>query len=118
MSSQRLQKMLEVITEQFDAHKIPFAIIGAIAMGLYGIPRYTADLDLIADRDDQADVTRILEKLDFRCCYRTGAFARFDSELGVYGQVDCMFVQTRDGRDMLGRRVRVNDPVMGAVPVR
>ena len=117
MGSQKLQKILSVITRQMDSRQIPFALIGAFALGMYGIPRYTADLDLLADYRDLEEITAILDKLDFRCRQKTEAFAQFDSELGIYGSVDCMFVQTQDGRAMLGRRVRVTDPVMGAVPV-
>lgn len=117
MSSQKLQKILGVIGGQMEPRQIPFALIGALALGMYGIPRYTADLDLLADYRDVEEITAILEKMDFRCSQKTDAFAQFDSELGIYGRVDCMFVQTRDGREMLDRRVYVTDPVMGTVPV-
>lgn len=110
-------KILGVIGEQLDSRQIPFALIGALALGMYGVPRYTADLDLLADYRDTEEITAILEELDFRCCQKMETFAQFDSELGIYGRVDCMFVQTQDGRDMLCRRVHVTDPVMGTVPV-
>jgi hypothetical protein len=117
MGSQKLQKILGVIGGQMDSRQVPFALIGAHALGMYGIPRYTADLDLLADYRDVKEITAILEKLDFHCRQKTEAFAQFDSEFGIYGRVDCMFVQTQDGRDMLGRRVYVTDLVMGTVPV-
>lgn len=117
MGSQKLQKILGVITGELDSRQIPFALIGALALGIYGVPRYTADLDLLAEYRDLEEITAVLEKMDFRCRQKTEAFAQFDSELGIYGRVDCMFVQTQDGRDMLGRRVYVTDPVMGTVPV-
>jgi hypothetical protein len=109
--------MLGIVTGQLDSRQIPFALIGAFALGLYGIPRYTADLDLLADHCDREKITGILEKLDFQCRHETDVFAQFDSELGIYGSVDCMFVRTEDGRDILGRRVYVNDSAMGTVPV-
>jgi hypothetical protein len=117
MGSQKLMKILSVIGGQMDSRQIPFALIGALALGMYGIPRFTADLDLLADYRDLEEIAEILEKLDFRCRQKMEVFAQFDSELGIYGRVDCMFVQTQDGRDMLGRRIFVTDPVMGKVPV-
>ena len=51
--------------------------------------------------------------LGFDCFQDTAAFAQFDSELGVYGKVDFMFVHTDDGLAILERAIPVNDDFWG-----
>ena len=47
----------------------------------------------------------------------TKSFAQFDSELGVLGKIDFMFVSTADGRDILERSTTVKDELLGDHPV-
>jgi hypothetical protein len=75
------------------------------------------DLELIADRRDREELTARLEKADFHCCNETETHSRFECENDIYGRVECMFVSTRDGREMLGRCRYAADSAAGAVPV-
>ncbi len=58
-----------------------------------------------------------MKTLGYKCFQDAGSFAQFDSELGVYGKVDFMFVSTDDGLAMLKRSRDFNDEIMGMVPV-
>jgi hypothetical protein len=58
-----------------------------------------------------------MKRLGYECFQDDGSFAQFDSELGVYGKVDFMFVNTGDGRAMLERSRDFNDEVLGVVPI-
>ena len=44
-------------------------------------------------------------------------FAQFDSEMGVLGRIDFMFVSTQDGIDMLNRCIYIQDDLWGRIPV-
>lgn len=82
-------------------------------MGLYGLPRYTADIDLLTEGRCWGLISSIMERLGYTCYQKTESFAQFDSEFGVLGQIDFMFVNTADGKEILQRSVLVNDELMG-----
>lgn len=109
--------MLSLITRRCDEREIPFAAIGAMALGAYGLPRFTADIDLLTEEDQRLPLLTLLQELGFACYQETERFAQLDSEMGVLGKVDAMFVQTAAGRELLGRRIRVSDDLMGSFPV-
>ena len=113
----KIPSVLGILSEHLNAQGVPYAIIGAMALGLYGFPRYTSDIDLLTDSRSCDDVARIMGKLGYECFQKTDAFAQFDSEMGVLGKIDFMLVTSRDGRDILARRIVVNDDLFGPQPV-
>lgn len=56
-------------------------------------------------------------KMGYTCYQKTGSFAQFDSELGVLGKIDFMFVTTPDGKDILKRSIIIRDELLGIHPV-
>ncbi|MCK4390147.1 MAG: hypothetical protein KAV83_07920, partial [Desulfobacterales bacterium] len=106
-----------LIADNFTQNQIPYSLIGALASGLYGIPRYTADIDLLTEGRCWSLICPIIERLGYTCYQKTESFAQFDSELGVLGKIDFMFVSTPDGKDILQRSVLVRDELMGNHPI-
>lgn len=117
MTSPKLKKMMEIITLCLDEKKIPFAVIGAMALGSYGLPRFTADIDIMAEGGFRENIREILQKTGFSCFQMSKNFAQFDSEMGVYGKIDCMFVRTEAGKNIIRRKITVSDSLMGNFPV-
>ena len=117
MTSQSLKKILAVITRRLDEQNFPFAVIGAFALGMYGLPRYTSDIDLLSRNEDRTAILKILNESGYACYHQTEIFAQLDSELGALGRIDLMFVSTSEGKEMLDRRVVVEDELMGRFPV-
>ena len=91
--------MLKIISEKLSQKKIPFCLIGALALGLFGLPRYTSGIDLLAEESSWPEILEIMEKLGYTCFQKTSAFAQFDSELGIFWKVDFMFVKIQAGKD-------------------
>ncbi|OIN96373.1 MAG: hypothetical protein AUJ48_01665, partial [Deltaproteobacteria bacterium CG1_02_45_11] len=110
---EKLNKVLEIIANNLSNNKIPFAIIGAMALGLYGLPRFTSDLDLITEGRFWPDLQPIMERLGYTCYQKTDTFAQFESELGVMGYIDFLFTDTPDGSAILERRVVIEDELLG-----
>jgi len=117
MKTPKLTKILEIITANLLDENIPFAAIGAIALGIYGLPRYTSDIDLLTEGRFSDRIHEIMNRLGYTCFQKTGMFAQFDSEMGVLGRIDLMFVGTQDGKDMLNRCSYIRDEIWGRVPV-
>ncbi|MFQ5486739.1 MAG: hypothetical protein ACE5DO_15605 [Desulfobacterales bacterium] len=116
-TSQKLTNMLKIISGHLFEHDITYSLIGAFALNLYGLPKYTADIDLLTEGRFWASIKLIMEKLGYRCFQRTTFFAQFDSELGVYGKIDFMFVNTDEGKNILERSALINDDLFGRQPV-
>ncbi|MEW6670499.1 MAG: hypothetical protein AB1427_02275 [Thermodesulfobacteriota bacterium] len=114
---EKLTNVLTIITRNLKQSRIPFAVIGAMALGLYGLPRFTADIDLITERRFWTELQSIMKRLGYTCSRKTDTFAQFESELGVLGYIDYMFVNTPDGSAILERRVEIKDELMGKYPV-
>ena len=117
MTSQKLSNMLRIITDNLSDNEIPYALIGAFALSLYGLPKFTADIDLLTEGRFWPRISPIMGRLGYKCFQKTDSFAQFDSEIGVYGKVDCMFVNSPEGRDILQRRVDIEDELLGDHPV-
>lgn len=117
MISRKLPNVLKTIADNLTRGQIPYSLIGALALGLYGLPRFTGDIDLLTEGRYWTLISPIMEKLGYTCYQKTGSFAQFDSELGVLGKIDFMFVTTPDGKDILKRSIIMRDELLGIHPV-
>ncbi|MFH1481845.1 MAG: hypothetical protein ABIG67_11290 [Pseudomonadota bacterium] len=117
MISQKLPRVLQIIADNLREEDIPYALIGAFALSLYGLPKYTADIDLLTEGRYGSLISQIMERLGYTCFQKTKSFAQFDSELGIYGKIDFMFVNTPEGRDVLKRSIVMQDELLGDHPV-
>jgi len=49
MSSKKLTNVLKIVADNLTQEQIPYSLIGALALGLYGLPRFTADIALLTE---------------------------------------------------------------------
>ena len=117
MASQKLSTVLKMVSNELSEKQIPYALIGALALSLYGLPRFTVDIDLLTEDRFWPPLSSIMGGLGYSCYQKTRSFAQFDSESGVLGRIDFMFVATQDGIDILRRSVMVKDEFLGDHPV-
>ena len=117
MTSRKLPNVLGIISENLVEKNIHYSLIGALALGIYGLPRFTADIDLLTEGHYWDQISSIMERLDYACFQKTNSFAQFDSELGIYGKIDFMFVNTEEGKEILKRSVIIKDELLGDHPI-
>ncbi len=117
MVSPKIRNIVSILHQNLAAADFPHALIGAMALSLYGMPRYTADIDMLADETNRNAILQIMTRLGYECFQNADSFAQFDSALGVYGKVDFMFAQTKTGRAILEKAALVNDEFLGEIPV-
>jgi len=117
VASTKLTTVLKTITDNLEQEQIPFSLIGALALSLYGLPRFTADIDLLTKGQFWPQISSIMKKLGYTCYQKTESFAQFDSEMGVLGKIDFMFFNTPEGEEILTRRVLAGDELIGTYPV-
>lgn len=117
MTTKKLITITEIVSEKLSENQIPFALIGAMALAAYGLPRYTADIDVLTEFRFRQHVILMMEKSGYSCFQKTGTFAQFDSESGVLGKIDFMFIKSEDGREILNRRILVQNESVDPYPV-
>jgi hypothetical protein len=117
MNEKNLISTLSVISKEFERREIHFCVIGAIALGSFGLPRYTSDIDMLADIDDWPAIFSTMEKLSYSCYQKTEVFAQFDLVEGFGGKVDFMFVKTEEGKEIIEKSAIINDMLFGNIPV-
>jgi len=95
--------------------QVPYSLIGALALSLYGLPRFTADIDLLTEARFWSRISPIMKKLGYTCYQKTKSFAQFDS--GTLGKIDFMFVSTPEGEDILKKSILAGDELIGTYHV-
>ena len=109
--------MLSIISDRFMEKRIPFCLIGAFALGFFGLPRHTVDIDFMVDTDYRDSASAILTGAGYTCFQKTETFAQFDSPYDVFGKVDLMLARFEAGREMIRRSVVLDSELIGRVPV-
>ncbi|MBI9085588.1 MAG: hypothetical protein JEZ11_18465 [Desulfobacterales bacterium] len=113
----QIPSILGSISRQLNNHNVPYALIGAMALSIYGLSRYTSDIDLMCDAASWPTISQGMSTIGFECFQKADAFAQFDAEGGILGRIDIMLIETDEGRAMLDRRVVVADELLGSQPV-
>lgn len=112
--------VLENLLQRFKKSKVRYALMGGFAMGAWGVPRATVDLDFLVHKDDVEKVHRIMTHLGYDCRYKTENVSQYLSPLNIFGEVDFLhafrevslrMLQRAEERDILdGITVKVLEP--------
>ncbi len=109
--------MISILFQSFTENHIPVCLIGAFALGFFGLPRHTVDIDFMADDADWEKILKIMTKSGYTCFQKSRSFAQFDSDYDIFGKVDIMLVDTAEGRDMLSRSAWIDAEIIGRIRV-
>ena len=80
--------VLEKLLTAFEKHEVRYALIGGFALGAWGSPRGTVDIDFLAHNDDMEKVDKIMNELDYERKYRSENVSQYLSPLKIFGEVD------------------------------
>ena len=64
----RLQELLKNVADFFESENIPYGIVGSVALFKYGEPRFTQDIDVVADIP-LGKIGRLCERFSSSECY-------------------------------------------------
>jgi hypothetical protein len=65
LSTPILEREFELVINAFEESQIPYAVIGGLAVAIYGYPRYTEDLDFVVLEVDIPKIKIILQQLEY-----------------------------------------------------
>jgi len=95
--------VFEKLLTAFKEQEIRYALIGGMALGTWGVPRGTVDIDFLAHRDDMGKVDMVMSGLGYECRYRTENVSQYVSPLQVFGEVDFLHAFRTLSLSMLDR---------------
>jgi len=103
------------LTAVFEERGIPHALIGGLAVAVWGAPRATEDIDLLADLSPSPELDSALRAAGFDVEWRRGGpddpvplLLRLRSASGP--EIDIVCATRVWEREMLGRSIRVRIP--------
>jgi hypothetical protein len=97
--------VLTKLAEDFQRNDIRYALMGAVALGVYGYVRGTVDIDFLVHSHDMDKVDSIMKEMDYECRYRTENVSQYISPLKVFGEVDFLHAFRTHSLSMLERAV-------------
>ncbi|GBD96674.1 MAG TPA: hypothetical protein ENG83_10815 [Nitrospirae bacterium] len=97
--------VIEKLLTSFNEQGVHYALIGGMALGAWGVPRGTVDIDFLVNRDDMEKVDAIMQKLGYECKYKTENVSQYLSPLNIFGEVDFLHAFRSPSLSMLQRAV-------------
>ena len=97
--------VLEKLLTAFKEHNIRYALMGGFALGVWGVPRGTVDIDFLVHRDDMKKVNRIMDGLGYECRFKSENVSQYISPLKIFGEVDFLHAFRVPSLSMLERAV-------------
>lgn len=97
------RQVLEKLLKAFEEQDITYALMGGMALGAWGVPRGTVDIDFLVKRDDMDRIDSIMKSLDYECRHRTENVSQYLSPLKIFGEVDFLHAFRTHSLSMLQR---------------
>jgi hypothetical protein len=96
-------EVLAEVEAAFAAHGVRWAVVGGVAISLWGIARLTDDLDFVVPGDQEDSAVAALESIGFSVFRRTVGFANFARASDSPGRIDLLFVRGQTAIDLFSR---------------
>jgi hypothetical protein len=80
--------VVDKLVTAFKDAEIRYALIGGFALGLWGVPRATVDIDFLVNKDDLGKVNEIMTDLGYNLVYKSENVSQYVSPDNIFGEVD------------------------------
>ncbi|MCX5797658.1 MAG: nucleotidyl transferase AbiEii/AbiGii toxin family protein [Elusimicrobia bacterium] len=105
------ERVLKTLLEEFDEKRVRYALMGGVALGVWGAPRTTLDIDFLVHHDDLDALHEAMHALGYDRVVLTENVSQYHHEAPGLGYVDFVHAFRRISLEMLGRAVE--RPVFG-----
>jgi len=95
--------VLEKMIPEFKKNRIRYALIGGFALGAWGIPRATMDLDFLIHKEDLNKLDKILTKMGYKLRFRSENVSQYKSNKKDLGTLDFLHAFRKISLQMLAR---------------
>ena len=78
----------ETLLSRFGEGNVAYALIGGYAVGIWGVPRGTVDMDFLVPKEDMAKVRDIMSVLGYQILFSSENVTQFTSAAPGLGEID------------------------------
>ena len=97
MYSMEFKKVITAILLELDKHNIPYALIGAVAMGFWGVQRDTVDVDILIKERDREKVISLMKSFGYDHIVSSKFADQFAHILKDMGLIDFLYARREKG---------------------
>jgi len=97
--------VLKYLLELFNEHKIPYVLIGGLALGMHGIVRTTQDIDFIIPLSSIQEIEDFLLTHGYKKLFRNDDVASYVSDDFELGRVDFILAHRKYTQNMLNNTI-------------
>lgn len=90
----------------FAEKDVSYGLIGGYAVGLWGVPRGTVDMDFLVRLDDMSKVQLVMRSLGYEVRFSSENVTQYQSTLGIFGEIDFLHAFRAASLGMLERTVQ------------
>jgi hypothetical protein len=109
--------VLQAVTGFLDQQDARYAVIGGVAIVMYGLPRTTLDLDLVVDFAVQDLLIRWLEERGYRTVHRSSGYSNHTHSDPDWGDLDFVYVRRETAEKLFASCRRAQGPGGQEVPI-
>lgn len=109
--------VLQTVVNFLESRHARYAVIGGVAIAMYGFPRTTLDLDLIVESEVQEDLILWLESLGYQTLHRSSGYSNHAHLETSRGELDFVYVQGETAEKLFSACRQVPGPGGLNVPV-
>ena len=97
------ERVLKILLEGFEKHRIRYGVIGGFALGLLGSPRATMDVDFLVNREDLETLHQMLTRLGYQRDVLLENVSQYSHSARPFGSLDIIHAFRPYALDMLAR---------------
>jgi hypothetical protein len=91
-----------------------YAVIGAVAIAAYGLPRTTVDLDLVVEASAQDDLIGFLESRGYETLHRSSGYSNHRHKDPDWGSLDFVYVGAETSHELFAA-VQLREGLRGSL---
>lgn len=95
--------VLKELLNSFKEQEIRYALMGGLALSVWGVPRGTVDIDFLVQREDMTKVDMLMRGLGYAIRNSTENVSQYISPLRIFGEVDFIHAFRSHSLSMLDR---------------
>ena len=96
------ERQLAAVSGFFEERGYRFALVGALALAVYGLPRTTQDLDLAVERRAQDALVSWLESQGYQTIHRSEGYSNHIHADASRGRIDVVYVDAKTADILFG----------------
>ena len=97
------ERVLKTVLERFEQERIRYAALGGFALGVFGVPRATMDLDFLVHHEDLERLRQIFGHLGYECVAVMENVSHYNHPARPLGRIDILHASRKHSLGMLER---------------